>query len=228
MTSRFKDLELGHENGVTAVGQPLLEGDLVEGSDNRVSLSGDASNSGSVYPENTPSVMRVNVEAEESKDAKNKSVKEKRKSLGHKKHPRPPRPPRAPSLDAADQKLIREIAELARLKRARIERMKALKKSRAAKPTPSSTSSNMFAMVFTIVFCLVIMFQGMCSGGTPASNQGSPLPAGAAQPQGVPSLLQFSMNPSANFRNQQDSESPNLVEQVAGLEGEQKLGRFSG
>ncbi|XP_039001444.1 uncharacterized protein LOC120127651 isoform X1 [Hibiscus syriacus] len=215
MTSRFKDLELGLENGVTTVG-----------SDNRVSLSGDASNSGSVYQENSRSVMSANVETQQSKDAKeNKSVKEKRKSLGHKK---PPRPPRAPSLDAADQKLIREIAELARLKRERIERMKALKKLKAAKPTSPSTSSNMFAMLFTIVFCLVIMFQGMCSGGTSASYQGSPLPAGAAQPQGVPSSHQFSMNPSAGFQNQPDSESPNLVEQVAGLEGEHTLRRFSG
>ncbi|GMJ05428.1 hypothetical protein HRI_004212000 [Hibiscus trionum] len=223
MASRFKDLELGLENGVATVEQPLVGGGFAEGSDSRVSLSGDASNSGRVYMENSRSVM-----GQESKDAKEcKSGKEKRKSLGNKKPPKPPRPPRAPSLDAADQKLIREIAELARLKRARIERMKALKRSKAAKPTsPSTSSSNMFATVFTVIFCLVILFQGMSSGGTPTSYQGSPLPAGAAQ--GGPSTHQFSGNPSASFPNQPVSESPYLVEQVAGLEGEQKLGRFSG
>lgn len=86
-------------------------------------------------------------------------VKEKCKKSSHKKAPKPPRPPRAPSLDAADQKLIREISEIAMLKRARIERMKALKKMKAAKSS-SSSSSNMFAMVFTIVFCIVIILQG--------------------------------------------------------------------
>jgi hypothetical protein len=60
-------------------------------------------------------------------------------------------------LDAADQKLIKEISELAMLKRARIERMKALKKVKATK---ASSNSNLFAMVFTILFCLVILFQG--------------------------------------------------------------------
>lgn len=72
--------------------------------------------------------------------------KEKRKKSSNKKAPKPPRPPRAPSLDAADHKLIREITELAMLKRARIERMKALKK--------------MIAMVFTVIFCIVILLQG--------------------------------------------------------------------
>ena len=178
MAPRYKDLELDLENGVTVIeeedysrspisgvkkkAQLLLakvKGSFAEGSDDRVSLSGDASNSNSVHVENLPAVTSMSVERQESKDAKeNKLVKEKRKSLGNKK---PPRPPRAPSLDAADQKIIREIAELARLKRARIERMKALKKMKAAKAT--SSNSNMFALVFTVIFCLVIMFQGNIS-----------------------------------------------------------------
>ncbi|XVF66083.1 hypothetical protein PTKIN_Ptkin10aG0005700 [Pterospermum kingtungense] len=178
MAPRYKDLELGLENGVTVCeeeeysiipisgvkkkAQLLLakvKGGFAEGSDDRVSLSGDDSNSGGVYVGNLQVMTSMNVEGQESKNVKeNKLVKEKRKSLGHKK---PPRPPRAPSLDAADQKLIREIAELARLKRARIERMKALKKMKAAKAT--SSNSNIFAMVFTVIFCLVIMFQGNIS-----------------------------------------------------------------
>lgn len=89
---------------------------------------------------------------------KKTAVKEKRKKSSNKKAPKPPRPPKGPSLDASDQKLIREISELAMLKRARIERMKALKKMKGVKA--SSSNSNVFAMVFTVVFCLVIIFQG--------------------------------------------------------------------
>ncbi|XWS38917.1 hypothetical protein CRYUN_Cryun18bG0004600 [Craigia yunnanensis] len=244
MAPSYKDLELDLENGVT-VGEeedysrrPIsgvkkkaqllltkVKGRFAEGSDDRVSLSGDASNSDRVYVENLQAVTSMNVERQESKDAKeNKLVKEKRKSLGNKKPPKPPRPPRAPSLDAADQKLIREIAELARLKRARIERMNALKKMKAAKAT--SSNSNIFAMVFTVIFCLVIMFQGMSSKGTAASYQGSPVPAGAVQ--GGLISVQFSGNPSASFPSRPDSGSPYLVEQVAGLDAQEKLRRFSG
>ncbi|KAL4273179.1 hypothetical protein GQ457_13G005500 [Hibiscus cannabinus] len=205
MASSFKDLETGLENEVTTVG-----------SDNRVSLSGDASNSGRVNTENPRPVTSTNVEGQESKDAnENRLAKEKRKSLGCKK---PPRPPKAPSLDAADHKLIREIAELARLKRARIEHLKALKKLKAASAKPTSCTStsttststgsnrNMFAMVFTAICCAVILFQGMSSGGVLTSFQGSPLPAGAVA----------------------NSESPYLVQQVSGLEAKEKLGGFSG
>jgi len=89
---------------------------------------------------------------------------EKRKKTCNKKAPKPPRSPQAPSLDAADLKLIREISELAMLKRARIERMKALKKMKIAKassgPSSSSSTSSFLAMVFTVVFFVVIIFQG--------------------------------------------------------------------
>lgn len=244
MAHRDKDFELDLENGVAVSeeenysrspvsgvkkkAQLLLakvKGSFAEGSDDRVSLSGDASNSGRVYVENVQVVTSMNMEGQDSKDTKEmKSVKEKRKSLSNKKPPKPPRPPRAPSLDAADQKLIREIAELARLKRARIERMKALKKMKAAKAT--SSNSNMFAMVFTIIFCLVFIFQGMSSRGTVASLQGSPVPAGPVE--GGLISVQFFGNPSPSIPNQPDSRSPGLVEQVAGSEDQEKLRRFSG
>ncbi|XVE65489.1 hypothetical protein DITRI_Ditri08aG0004000 [Diplodiscus trichospermus] len=194
-----------------------VKGSFTLGLADRVSLSGDASNSGRVYVENLQAVTSMKVEGQESKDAK-----EKRKSSGKKKPPKPPRPPRAPSLDAADQKLIREIAELARLKRARIERMKALKKMKAAKAT--SSNSNVFAMVFTVIFFLVIMFQGMSSRGASASYHGSPVPAGALE-EGLVSV-QFSGNPSGSFPNRLDSGSPHLVEQIAGLDKREKLRRF--
>ncbi|XP_022760715.1 uncharacterized protein LOC111306943 [Durio zibethinus] len=244
MRPRDKNLELDLENGVTVSeeedysrspvsglkkkAQLLLakvKGSFAKGLDDRVSLSGDASNSCRFYVENVQEVTSLNMEEQDSKDAKeNKLVKEKRKSLGNKKPPKPPRPPRAPSLDAADQKLIREIAELARLKRARIERMKALKKMKADKGTFSNC--NMFAMVFTIIFCLVIIFQGMPSRGTPTSFQGSPVPAGAVQ--GGLISVQFFGNPSASVPNQPDSGSPYLVEQVAGLDAQEKMRTLSG
>lgn len=92
-----------------------------------------------------------------------KKSKEKRKSTSAKKPPKPPRPPRGLSLDAADQKLIKEIAELATIKRARIERMKALKKLKAAKAAPPSAALNgsSLALLFTIFFFFVLLFQGI-------------------------------------------------------------------
>ncbi|KAH6833066.1 transmembrane protein [Perilla frutescens var. hirtella] len=94
-----------------------------------------------------------------SPESGEKTRKERRVSTSAKK---PPRPPRGLSLDAADQKLIKEISELLMIKRARIERMKALKKTKAAKGTSASASSsgNLVAMLFTVLFCIVIIFQG--------------------------------------------------------------------
>lgn len=87
-----------------------------------------------------------------------KSMGEKEKKKRSKKPPRPPRPPSASPLDAADQKLISELSELASLKRARIERMKALKKMKNTKP--ASSIGNLVALIITIIFCLVILWQG--------------------------------------------------------------------
>ncbi|KAG8370553.1 hypothetical protein BUALT_Bualt14G0129100 [Buddleja alternifolia] len=97
---------------------------------------------------------------------------EKCKSLSAKKPPKPPRPPRGLSLDAADQKLIKELSELAMIKRARIERMKALKKMKAAKGSTvsGSSSGNFIAMLFTFLFCIVIIFQGCHFSGFSQSN----------------------------------------------------------
>lgn len=240
-----KDLELGHENGAAVSGEedhsisPIsglkkkaemliakVKGRFTDGSDDRVSSSVDALNSGKVNVENVLDVTNMDIEGQENKDAKeNKALKEKRKSLSNKKPAKPPRPPRAPSLDAADQKLIRELAELARLKRARIDRMKALKKMKAAKET-SSSSSNMFAMVFTVFFFLVIIFQGMPSKGTMTSSQRSPVPAGSIE--GALISVQLFGNPSASIPNRPDSGSTYIVEQVAGLDAQGKVRRFSG
>lgn len=89
---------------------------------------------------------------------KKKMVAEKGKSSS-KKPPKPPRPPGTPSFDEADIKLCREISELARLKYARIRQMKELKKKRVDKV--SSPVVSFFAMIITILFCYMIIFQGI-------------------------------------------------------------------
>lgn len=92
--------------------------------------------------------------------------KEKRKISHTKKAPKPPRPRKGPSLDTADLQLVKEIAEQTMKRRARVERLKAMKKRRAAKlsPPPSSSNSSLFAMAITVLFFLVIIFQGFGSG----------------------------------------------------------------
>lgn len=89
------------------------------------------------------------------------SAGDKGKKKRSKKPPRPPRPPTTSPLDAADQKLINELSELAMLKRARVERMKALKKMKNSKP--ASSIGNLVALIITVIFCLVILWQGVFS-----------------------------------------------------------------
>ena len=130
--------------------------DALEKAGNGVSL--DLSNGSVASPEEVKLLVDEKGQATEVVDFKeNKTGKEKRKT---KSATKPPRPPRGLSLDAYDQKLIKEIAQLAMMKRARVERIKALKKIKAAKAS-SSSSGNLFAMLFTIVFFLVILFQGI-------------------------------------------------------------------
>lgn len=121
-------------------------------------------------PESVDEVVRGEVVDEISPEIGKNSKRAKGKP---KKSPKPPRPPRALlSLDAADQKLIKEIAELAMIKRAKIERMKALRKMRAAKASSSSTSSggNLMAILFTVIFFVVIVLQGELHSFFPRSS----------------------------------------------------------
>lgn len=108
-------------------------------------------------------------------------LKEKRKTSNSRKAPKPPRPRKGPSLDIADLQLVKEIAEQTMKRRARVERLKALKKRRATKsssPSPSSNSS-LFAMAITVLFFLVIIFQGFSSGqSSTLSFDDSPKPSG--------------------------------------------------
>lgn len=109
-------------------------------------------------------------------------LKEKRKTSNSRKAPKPPRPRKGPSLDTADLQLVKEIAEQTMKRRARVERLKALKKRRTAKsssPSPSSNSS-LFAMAITVLFFLVIIFQGFGSGqSSTLTFDDSPKPSGA-------------------------------------------------
>lgn len=143
----------------------------------------------------------------------NTPQKEKPKKLSNKKASKPPRPPRAPSLDAADQKLIREITKLAMLKRARIERMKAIKKMKAAKASSSSSSSSsMLATVFTVVFCIVMLLQGMsCGKSSVATFQGSPVPARVTESGLID--VQYKLIPSSSYSSAPGLESHKIVEQ---------------
>lgn len=186
----------------------------------------NVSNINGVSPDNVEVVTNKLLDGEETAGhaEKTSSVKEKRKKSSNHKPPKPPRPPRGPSLDAADQKLIREISELAMLKRARVERMKALKKMKAAKN--SSSSSSLFAMVFTVLFCLVILFHGLSSRSSPESFRGPSMSAGGTE--GGLISVQFYPIPSATIPNGSGSESPNMVEQVAGSDPSEKLRRYAG
>ncbi|CAN1281686.1 hypothetical protein LINPERPRIM_LOCUS17814 [Linum perenne] len=126
----------------------------------------------------------------------NEKQQRRKSSSPHKKSPKPPRPPRGPSLDAADIKLIKEISELAMLKRARIERIKALKKAKAAKASSASSTGNLFAMVFTVLFFLVIICQGMSSRITAIELQTAPEPARTMDNELI--SVQYFGNPSVN------------------------------
>ncbi|KAH7676388.1 hypothetical protein IHE45_07G012100 [Dioscorea alata] len=123
-----------------------------------------------------------------------------------KKCKKPPRPPRPPSLDSTEQKLAKEISELAMLKRARIERMKALKNMKNAKQAASNNS--LCALVITVLFCLVIVWQGVFSRDLSSlSFHGSPESSHEAGASLI--SVQFYKNISA---------SPNIVEQAYGVD----------
>ncbi|CAK9145685.1 unnamed protein product [Ilex paraguariensis] len=195
--------------------------DVGESSKNGVNLDSNLKNGSEASPEIIKSLMDKKVEGVvAANQAEEKTGKSKRKSTSAKKPPKPPRPPRGLSLDAADERLIKEIAELAMIKRARIKRMKALKKMKAAKA--SSPNGNLLATLFTMIFCLVIIFQGASSRcSSPVSSHGPPELAGGEE------------NGFALIHGFQDtsipvSGPPNLAEGVSGLDTEGKAGRAVG
>ncbi|KAK2990208.1 hypothetical protein RJ640_014660 [Escallonia rubra] len=229
ISSREGDLFVDLESGGTAkeeVGSPepaktffnkLCSGfvsadGLVKG-ENGIGLSGDVLNNGEIATESVKLLINKKVEEEEAAEVLEKKVeKEKRKKPSAKK---PPRPPRGLSLDAADQKLIKEIAEIAMMKRARIERMKALKKMKASKA--SSSVGNFLAMLLTILFLLVILFQGVAPPKSSAVRfRSSSESAGVIENQSASGTKL----PSSGFLN--------VVEQVVGSNPEGKVSRAAG
>lgn len=133
---------------------------------------------------------------------------EKAKKKRSKKPPRPPRPPTHLPLDVSDQKLLNELNELALLKRARIERMKALKKMKNAK---HSSSSNFCPMIVTIIFCLVILWQGFFSRqASGVSFHGSPESSVRAHNSLI--SIRFYKNRSSIRPHGSTSAAPNNVE----------------
>lgn len=145
-----------------------------------------------------------------------KNKGENRKSTSAKKPTKPPRPPRGLSLDAADQKLIKELSELAMIKRARIERMKALKKMKEAKASSISASSsgNLMAILFTLLFCVVIIFQGCHPvGSSPRTRSVIAVPSSVDTITGVNNV--DALVGSAVLLPLPDAKSPNrMVEQA--------------
>ncbi|KAL9435502.1 hypothetical protein AB3S75_021721 [Citrus x aurantiifolia] len=134
---------------------------------------------GETVNENMQSLLEKNLEGDCKESVaplgKN-SVEGKYKKPNSRKAPKPPRPPKGPSLDAADHELVREIAELAMRKRARIERIKALKKIKTTKG--SNSCSSLSAMIVTLIFCLIVIFQGFCFRNSGSVGMhGSPAPA---------------------------------------------------
>ncbi|KAG8372851.1 hypothetical protein BUALT_Bualt12G0109900 [Buddleja alternifolia] len=154
----------------------MKERDVVIDIDSSVDASQEAENPDRsnelIEGEHLVNVSNVKVVNGVSPNSGKNTKKEKRKSMSAKKHPKPPRPPRGLSLDAADQKLIKEISELAMIKRARIERMKALKRTKEVKAlsVSASSSGNFVALLFTVLFCIVIIFQGCHSSGVSLRN----------------------------------------------------------
>ncbi|KAK6146245.1 hypothetical protein DH2020_020114 [Rehmannia glutinosa] len=165
----------------------------------------------------------VSLSSNEKINVSKSAKKEKRLSMSAKKPPKPPRPPRGLSLDAADQKLIKEISELAMIKRARIERMKALKKMKAAKASSASTSSsgNLIAMLFTILFCIVILFQGCHPSEIFPSNSpaigivSSPTSNGATEGK-IVGVVDQQNSPTSSVHAFSGAGSPSLMEMVPG------------
>ncbi|KAJ6791624.1 uncharacterized protein M6B38_171130 [Iris pallida] len=140
-----------------------------------------------------------------------RTTKKKKKSA--KKPPKPPRPPRAPSMDAADEKLVREMNELAMLKRARVERMRALRRTKN-NAKAANTNANLVPWIITLIFCIVIIWQGFFSRGGPSLRfHGSP--ESPVRARGGFISIQFF---NASAAQGSISASPNNVEQVSGLD----------
>lgn len=178
-----------------------------------ISSSSNLVKSGGVVDVGVELLIDKSSEEEESRDqvfvVEKMRIGEKHKK-NSRKPPKPPRPPKGPSLDAADRKLVRELTDVAMRKRARIERIKALKKVKAGKG--SSLNSGLSAMVITLVFFLVITFQGLSSRSSiTVGLPGSPEPAVATSESLI--SVQFYKDPFAFNSNGSSSGSSSFAEE---------------
>ncbi|XVF22052.1 hypothetical protein REPUB_Repub12eG0140900 [Reevesia pubescens] len=194
----------------------ILSSDRVGKGECGINLCSSSSSFGVVEGENMDFLVDKNSEGEENHElmalVEKNFAEDKCKKTNSRKPPKPPRPPKGPLLDAADQKLVREIAELAMRKRARMKRIRAMKKMKAAKA--SSSSSILSAMVITVLFCLVILFQGISSRhGASVMLLGSPAPA-VGSSEGLISVQFYKSFPTTE---KHDHDPPSLGElQVSG------------
>lgn len=222
------DLEKGRVSGELGYSGRLIFGTVrMNQLDSERNCNGSVTSNSFEGSENV-NVMVVNKEVGEQRSGdvlEKKVVREKPKAMSAKKPPKPPRPPRGLSLDSTDQKLIKELHELAKLKRARIERMKALKKAKEAKAT--SSKNHLFATLLTILFCLVLLFQGISSRTNRAVNfQGSPISSGVTED----SIISVQHYPTSSLSNVDGpgSESHRLVEPASGLDTPEQVSRAVG
>lgn len=165
------------KNLVHSIASGLLRFNGAVGGDNRVNAYDNLGEPSKVAVENVEVVISNSSGGEENEEhmalLEKEQVKEKHKKRNFRKASKPPRPPKGPSLDAADLKLVKEISAINMKKRARNEHLKALKKMKETKSlssspsssspsssSPSSLSSSLSAMVITVLFFLVILYQG--------------------------------------------------------------------
>ncbi|GMI76012.1 hypothetical protein like AT1G02380 [Hibiscus trionum] len=164
---------------LSGVWSDLWSFDRIVKGESGINSCSSSSSFGGVEGENVEFLMDKNLEGEENHELvalAEKSLREAKCKKNTRKPPKPPRPPKGPLLDAADQKLMREIADLAMRKRARMKQIKAMKRMKEEKASSSSTS--LYAMVITVLFCFVILFQGICTRrGASATSEGSPAPS---------------------------------------------------
>ncbi|KAJ8498291.1 hypothetical protein OPV22_008843 [Ensete ventricosum] len=134
------------------------------------------------------------------------------KKKGCKKPPKPPRPPNSLPSDAANQKLMKEISEIAMMKRARIERMK--KKVKDA--NSARINGNLWALIVTILFVLVIIWQGVLPRGS-SSGISNGHAESSVETRGGLISIHFYKNASGNTPQASTSMSPNSdVEPASG------------
>ncbi|KAK8532613.1 hypothetical protein V6N13_131927 [Hibiscus sabdariffa] len=166
------------KRNLSGVWSDLWSFDRIVKGESGINSCSSSSSLGGVEGENVEFLMDKNSEGEENHElvALAENLREAKWKKNTRKPPKPPRPPKGPLLDAADQKLVREIADLAMRKRARMKQIKTMKRMKEEKASSSSTS--LYAMVITVLFCFVILFQGICSRhGASVMSEGSPAPS---------------------------------------------------